>query len=129
MSKTIPCHLISLNCNSLVKSASSTQQSSFLCFLYNLNSAIYAFQDTRIKDNHISKISSPIKIKTTFMELLLWNNFLFYSNVEKIHPDWSDHSILRTSLIVDNSKTGPDMWRANPAYLDHPNFLKNMKTK
>ncbi|CAO3600825.1 unnamed protein product [Absidia cylindrospora] len=44
------------------------------------------------------------------------------SSILPLQPEWSDHSILSTSLRIGYSKFGPGLWRANPTYLNHPDF-------
>jgi exonuclease III len=44
------------------------------------------------------------------------------SNIVSIRSDWSDHSILSTTVLVGYSKLGPGLWRANPTYVTSTAF-------
>ncbi|KAI8334341.1 hypothetical protein BC941DRAFT_454528 [Chlamydoabsidia padenii] len=51
------------------------------------------------------------------------------SNIEWVKSDWSDHSILSTTIQVGFTNFGPGLWRANPIYVHNPDFqaqLNNM---
>ncbi|KAG1447516.1 hypothetical protein G6F46_011395 [Rhizopus delemar] len=39
--------------------------------------------------------------------------------ITRLHPAWSDHSILQSTYTLGASKFGPGLWRANPAYASH----------
>lgn len=59
--KSITCQLASLNCNSLVKSASKSQQSSFHRYLRNNKPDIYSFQETHATHENIPALESQLK--------------------------------------------------------------------
>lgn len=51
------------------------------------------------------------------------------SEIEYIQPRWSDHAILSVQLKMGNSKIGPGLWRANPAYVNNPKFRDTLSRR
>ncbi|KAI7890055.1 uncharacterized protein EV154DRAFT_445285, partial [Mucor mucedo] len=49
--------------------------------------------------------------------------------IQRICPEWSDHSILHVKFTIGESPTGPGLWRANPAYVKHGALQEQISKK
>ncbi|SAL97551.1 hypothetical protein [Absidia glauca] len=76
------------------------------------------------------RLSSQQSITSTIDYIFLGRgsqNLLKDTHIMRLNDQWSDHSVLSITWMVGRSKTGPGLWRANPAYAKHKEFCKHLE--
>jgi endonuclease/exonuclease/phosphatase family metal-dependent hydrolase len=95
------------------------QESFYNCMLHNDPDTIPTFQRNADITSCIDCIYAGSMLQHSVTD----------ASIEYIQPMWSDHAMLSVSFNLSKSKVGPDLWRANPAYINNPQFRKKLSLK
>lgn len=90
----------------------------FNCMSHNDLDQLPTFQ----RNVHITSTIDYI-FAGTYLEHLITD-----ASVQFLNPQWSDHSLLQVTFNLGKSKTGPGLWRGNPAYANNTAFQQLLAT-